>query len=92
MYMQVAESLPVPFHEVDAHNVVPCWIASDKRETGARTIRRKINDKLPEFLEVCLPAWDRHAPCRDRPVQSHIMSNSRENMSVMESCSISQSC
>jgi hypothetical protein len=22
----------VPVHEVDAHNVVPCWVASDKRE------------------------------------------------------------
>ena len=44
--------MAAPFHEVDAHNVVPCWLASDKRETGARTIRRKINDKLPEFLEV----------------------------------------
>lgn len=51
---QVADELTVPFHEVDAHNVVPCWVASDKRETGARTIRRKINDKLPEYLEVCL--------------------------------------
>lgn len=51
---QVADALTVPFHEVDAHNVVPCWVASDKRETGARTIRRKINDKLPVFLEVRL--------------------------------------
>lgn len=38
--------------EVDAHNIVPCWVASDKREYGARTIRRKITDKLLEFLEV----------------------------------------
>ena len=36
--------------QVDAHNVVPCWIASDKQEYGARTIRKKIMDKLPEFL------------------------------------------
>ncbi len=42
----------MPFHEVDAHNVVPCWHASDKKETGARTIRGKINRQLPEFLEV----------------------------------------
>eukprot|EP01048_Picozoa_sp_COSAG05_P036396 COSAG05_NODE_16373_length_347_cov_1.221774_1_plen_55_part_01 len=25
--------------EVDAHNVVPCWVASPKKEYGARTIR-----------------------------------------------------
>lgn len=55
---QIAEAVhPVACQEVDAHNIVPCWVASDKREYGARTIRRKITDKLPEFLEVgtCLP-------------------------------------
>jgi hypothetical protein len=53
--VQIAEAVqPVACHEVDAHNIVPCWVASDKREYGARTIRRKITDKLPEFLEVGL--------------------------------------
>jgi deoxyribodipyrimidine photo-lyase len=50
--VQVAENLSIPFHEVDAHNVVPCWEASDKREYGARTIRPKIHRNLPEFLQV----------------------------------------
>ena len=51
--MQVAGKLgDVAFHEVDAHNVVPVWEASDKRETGARTIRGKIHRHLPEFLQV----------------------------------------
>ncbi len=36
---------------VDAHNIVPCWIASDKTEFGAYTIRPKIQKKLPEYLE-----------------------------------------
>ena len=36
--------------EVDAHNVVPCWVASDKKEYGARTIRKKINSKLDTYL------------------------------------------
>lgn len=49
---QVAKKIDIPFHEVDAHNVVPCWLASDKREYGARTIRSKIHKKLPEFLHV----------------------------------------
>lgn len=44
----------MPFHEVDAHNIVPVWEASDKRETGARTIRNKINRQLGEYLEVSL--------------------------------------
>ena len=53
---QVAEKIDVPFHEVDAHNVVPVWEASDKRETGARTIRGKINRQLGDYLEVRLLA------------------------------------
>lgn len=40
----------VPLIQVDAHNIVPCWIASDKLEYAARTIRTKINLKLDEFL------------------------------------------
>ncbi|XP_050348781.1 deoxyribodipyrimidine photo-lyase isoform X2 [Nymphalis io] len=40
----------VPLIQVDAHNVVPCWVASDKREYSARTIRNKITSKLEEFL------------------------------------------
>lgn len=40
----------VAMHEVDAHNVVPVWVASDKREYAARTIRPKITRQLPEFL------------------------------------------
>lgn len=48
----VKNKLPddVPLCQVDAHNIVPCWFASDKLEYGARTIRNKINTKLPEFL------------------------------------------
>jgi deoxyribodipyrimidine photo-lyase len=37
-------------HQVDAHNIVPVWVASDKLEYAARTIRPKITKLLPEFL------------------------------------------
>jgi len=47
----VAKRLSVPFYEVDAHNVVPCWIASDKREYTAGTIRPKLHRFLPTFFE-----------------------------------------
>eukprot|EP00252_Welwitschia_mirabilis_P013724 TRINITY_DN3022_c0_g1_i2.p1 TRINITY_DN3022_c0_g1~~TRINITY_DN3022_c0_g1_i2.p1 ORF type:complete len:511 (-),score=102.48 TRINITY_DN3022_c0_g1_i2:353-1885(-) len=40
----------VSVHEVDAHNIVPVWKASDKLEYGARTIRYKIQKQLPEYL------------------------------------------
>lgn len=35
--------LGIPMWQVDAHNIVPCWVASDKLEYGARTIRGKIH-------------------------------------------------
>ncbi|KAK4786792.1 hypothetical protein SAY86_010625 [Trapa natans] len=40
----------VTIHEVDAHNVVPVWAASDKLEYSAKTFRGKINKLLPEYL------------------------------------------
>ena len=49
----------VPFYEVDAHNIVPCRIASDKREYGAHTIRKKIGRLLPAFLDE-IPALRNH--------------------------------
>ena len=36
---------------MDAHNIVPVWLASDKQEYAARTIRPKIHKHLPLFLE-----------------------------------------
>ncbi|XP_016486198.1 deoxyribodipyrimidine photo-lyase-like [Nicotiana tabacum] len=50
---RVSESVTV--HEVDAHNVVPVWVASNKLEYSAKTIRGKINKLLPEYL-IELPA------------------------------------
>jgi len=64
----IAKSVTVPVHEVDAHNVVPVWVTSDKREYAARTIRPKIHAKLPEFLHefpevpVQHTAWPSGAP------------------------------
>lgn len=46
----VAERLTVPVHEVDAHNCVPCWHASNKKEFAARTLRPKLLRLLPEFV------------------------------------------
>lgn len=49
---RLIDELPdgVSLCQVDAHNIVPCWLASSKLEYSARTIRRKIHDKLDEFL------------------------------------------
>ncbi|KAL1501530.1 hypothetical protein ABEB36_006835 [Hypothenemus hampei] len=40
----------IPVIQVDAHNIVPAWILSDKQEVMARTLRPKINKNLPEYL------------------------------------------
>ncbi len=44
------------FEEVDAHNIVPCWVASPKQEFAAATFRPKIKRHLPDRLEFLPPA------------------------------------
>lgn len=56
---RVAAEIALPFHEVDAHNVVPCWLTSSKQEYGAYTIRRKISRALPDFLHE-FPSLKKH--------------------------------
>lgn len=46
----IKSDIKIPFYQVDTHNVVPVWEASQKQETAARTIRPKIHKKLDEFL------------------------------------------
>ena len=48
---KLLDRIHIPCHEVDAHNIVPCWLASPKLEYGAYTLRPKINKLLPLFLE-----------------------------------------
>ena len=57
----VAKMIDIPFYEVDAHNIIPCWSASPKQEFGARTFRPKAYRALDEFLEE-------YPPLRKHPV------------------------
>lgn len=52
---EVARLIDTPFYEVDAHNIVPCWLASQKQEYAAYTLRPKIRRMLPEFLHAFPP-------------------------------------
>ncbi|XP_043990568.1 CPD photolyase [Gambusia affinis] len=52
-------SKDIPLIQVDAHNIVPCWVASPKLEYSARTIRGKITNLLPEFL-TDFPPVEKH--------------------------------
>ncbi|MCB9809165.1 deoxyribodipyrimidine photo-lyase [Candidatus Nomurabacteria bacterium] len=45
------KNLTIPFYGVDAHNLVPAWVVSNKQEYAARTIRPKLHRLLPEYLE-----------------------------------------
>eukprot|EP00981_Chlorochromonas_danica_P002635 scaffold510_cov179-Ochromonas_danica.AAC.7 len=45
----------IPMIQVDAHNIVPCWVASPKLEYSARTFRSKITPKLAEYLTEIPP-------------------------------------
>lgn len=47
---EVAKTSSCAFFEVDAHNIVPCWVASSKCEFGAYTLRPKIRNVLEEYL------------------------------------------
>jgi len=45
----------VPFVQVDAHNVVPVWVAADKRQVGARTLRPRIHRVINDYLKPAAP-------------------------------------
>ena len=45
-----ARALQVPLDVVDAHNIVPCRLASDHQEYGAYTLRPKIRRLVAEYL------------------------------------------
>ncbi|XP_056453797.1 CPD photolyase [Gadus chalcogrammus] len=64
------KSLPedIPLIQVDAHNIVPCWVASIKLEYAARTIRGKITKLLPEFLTE-FPVVRKHSYTATRPAK-----------------------
>ena len=65
----VKKALPseVPLVQVDAHNIVPIWITSDKQEYAARTIRNKINSKLSEFLTEFPPVIKHQYKAKNTP-------------------------
>lgn len=47
---QQLQNQNIPLYEVDAHNVVPAWVASPKEEYSAATFRPKIMRLFPDFL------------------------------------------
>ena len=47
---KVLQKTAIPVSQVDTHNIVPVWQASEKKEFAAYTIRPKIKRLLPDYL------------------------------------------
>lgn len=52
---KVVPQLTITVDEVDAHNIVPCHLVSDKEEYAAYAIRPKISRLLPEYMDEFPP-------------------------------------
>jgi deoxyribodipyrimidine photo-lyase len=55
----VFERISCAWHEVDTHNIVPCWVASPKEEYAARTFRSRMG-KIYAQWKGPIPALMRH--------------------------------
>lgn len=67
---KVSNKIDIPFHEIDAHNIIPVWSASDKVEFAAYTIRPKIKRLLPVFLDQ-FPKLEKLDYTTDTPTEIH---------------------
>ncbi|HXZ24413.1 MAG TPA: deoxyribodipyrimidine photo-lyase [Methanomassiliicoccales archaeon] len=47
---RLAGCIDIPLHEVDAHNVVPCWLTGQRRISTYPTFRKSIGPLLPRFF------------------------------------------
>ncbi len=55
----VKTEIAVPLYEVDTHNIIPAWVASDKKEYAAYTFRPKVNRLLDDYL-TDIPVFRSH--------------------------------
>lgn len=52
----------IPVYQVDAHNIIPVWVTSDKAEYAARTIRPKIYRQIEKYLVPFPPVSKQKIP------------------------------
>lgn len=83
---KVAAKIFIPFYEVDAHNIVPVWTASQKQEFAAYTIRPRITRLLQEFL-VEFPGIKKHRYKWDGRVPAIDWKKARKSLKVDNSVS-----
>ena len=66
---EIKKEIGCAFLTVDAHNIVPVWIASPKEEWAAYTLRPKLHRLLPEYLEE-FPSLRKHPHTFDGAVDT----------------------
>lgn len=71
----------LPIYEVDAHNIIPCRVASDKQEYAARTFRPKVQGLLPEFLTE-YPKFRPVKQCRQGDLPTADFARARRRLNV----------
>jgi deoxyribodipyrimidine photo-lyase len=52
---EVLDEISIPVDEVDAHNIIPCFVASDKEEWSAATFRNRIARQVSSFMDEYPP-------------------------------------
>ncbi len=71
---KVSKLISIPFFQVDAHNIIPVWLSSDKQEWGAYTFRPKLLKLLPEYL-IEFPKVIKHPFKTSSPTPNIILNN-----------------
>ncbi|MBD3233272.1 MAG: deoxyribodipyrimidine photo-lyase [candidate division Zixibacteria bacterium] len=79
----IVDNVECSVYEVDAHNIIPCWHASDKLEYAAYTIRPKIHKMLPEFLEE-FPSLEKHKYSWDKEANNVNWEKARTTLKIDE--------
>ncbi|XP_015585792.1 deoxyribodipyrimidine photo-lyase isoform X2 [Cephus cinctus] len=74
----------IPLCQVDAHNIVPCWITSEKLEYSARTIRNKINSRLEDYLTQ-FPPVTKHSFLTNQKFKKNDWENALRKLDIEES-------
>ncbi len=83
----VADAFTGSVSVVDTHNIIPVWIASDKQEFAAHTLRRKIHKQLETYLEEP-EKLRKHAPTA-KNVASLSSADARKFVSILPQSGIS---
>jgi deoxyribodipyrimidine photo-lyase len=59
---RVAGEIEIPMHQVDSHNIVPCWKVSKRRISTYETFQRRITPLLGKFLTDIPPMKKMEVP------------------------------